>query len=142
MVIESSASTSVTAEASKTTSKQEQDEIQQAKLKQMREQEELAAERSRLEQLRQELETEKSRTDALKSALPTTAASDDEAIESSTITITSETAIESAPVSEAATVIPDAAREIPPEPVHSDDTKSQVDEIMEMLKQQAQEKQQ
>lgn len=141
MVIESPANTPAPAEAGKAPSKQEQDEIQQARLKQMREQQELTAERSRLEQLRQALETEKQRTDALTSALPATASSD-EATETSTIIITPETAIESTAASEATTVVPDAAREVPPVPVHSDDTKSQVDEIMEMLKQQALEKQQ
>lgn len=145
IVIESPSTAAPVDQSDPKPSKQEQDEVQQARLKQMREQEELAAERTRLEQLKQQLEAEKQRTNTLQSALPLGDGNADTATESTTITITPETKPVIQPeinTSDEPVVIPDAAREIPPEPVHSDDTNSQVDEIMEMLRQQELEKQQ
>lgn len=139
MIIEPSSSTNTAADTP--TSKQTQDEIQQARLKQMREQEELAAERDRLERLQQQLESEKQRADALQNALPIDSGEDEEPVPTSTITITSETATQAEPEDEP-TIIPNAAREIPPEPVHTNDTKSQMDEILERLKREQEAKQQ
>lgn len=139
MIIEPSSSANTAADTSP--SKQTQDEIQQARLKQMREQEELAAERDRLERLQQQLESEKQRADALQNALPIDSGEDEEPVPTSTITITSETATQTEPEDEP-TIIPNAAREIPPEPVHTNDTKSQMDEILERLKREQEAKQQ
>lgn len=132
MVIESPSNSGT--ETNAASSKQAQDEIQQARLKQMREQEELAAERNRLEQLRQELEAEKQRADSLQGALPVISSKAEETVETSTITITSETKIDSAPEAEP-TIVPNAAREIPPVPIDTNDMKSQMDIIIEQLNQ-------
>lgn len=125
-----------------TPSQQEKDETQQAKLKQMREKEELAAERTRLEAMKSEIEKERIRANeakqaienlqplpktavALKPAIPATLPSDAPAAKVSTIEL------------EEPAVVPNAATE----PVtKTNSTSSQVDLIMEVLKDQAQQK--
>ena len=129
-----------------TPSQQEKDETQQAKLKQMREKEELALERTRIEAMQAEIELEKTRAKETQQAI-----SNLQTTEEPSIVINQDDPLkaseEAAPIASKAvepdeettaieqTIVKDAATE-PVEKTNS--TQSQVDLIMETLKQQQQ----
>ena len=139
----------VEAEVVITPSQQEKDEIQQAQLKQMREKEELAAERVRLEAMKVEIEKEKLRASEAQQVIVDLKKQEESAtVESKTPTVSPTTEIDPAEtISTTDQIIPEepGEQEIIPnadkEPVlNSNTTSSQVDLIMETLKNQQQQK--
>lgn len=137
---------------------QEKDEIQQAKLKQMREREELAAERVRLEAIKAEIEKEKIRASEAQQAIgslqkqknatnntkPITKPSNGEKIDTTDVAVEGmeeqSVEIEQTRVEDISTKLPDApktADSASKEPA-TNSTSSQVDLIMEALKNQQQ----
>ena len=130
-----------------TPSQQEKDEIQQTKLKQMREKEELAAERTRIEAMKAEIELERKRAEEAQQAISSLKAKEqgqsDSMIELNTkpdtatkaTTVTSEVIDAEEPLAIEQEVVIDAASE-PVEKTNS--TQSQIDLIMETLKNQQQ----
>jgi len=128
-----------------TPSQQEKDEIQQNKLKQMREKEELAAERTRIEAMKAEIELEKKRAEEAQQAISAlnneeqSSAADeqnnevDQTVKATAVVTETETIESEEPAKIDQEVVLDAAAE-PVEKTNS--TQSQVDLIMEALKNQ------
>jgi hypothetical protein len=127
-----------------TPSQQEKDETQQAKLKQMREKEELAAERTRIEEMKAEIELEKMRAKEAQQAITSLQENEEsananiqgKATPSVEVITPAESVVaepKDVPVSVEQTIVESAATE-PAEKTNS--TQSQVDLIMETLKQQ------
>jgi hypothetical protein len=126
-------------------SQQEKDEIQQTKLKQMREKEELAAERTRIEAMKAEIELEKKRAEEAQKAVISLQEQEqsnitneqktnsDSPVETSSANL--EVVEKEEPIAIEQEVVLDAASE-PVEKQNS--TQSQVDLIMEALKNQQQ----
>ena len=151
-------------DTAKIPTRQEQEEIQQMRLKQMREQEELVAERQRLEKIRAELEAEQAKNKAetdkeasqdtteppkdtgapvvttkpAESTLETINSADSTNVSATTIDDTVDNTESALEVEKEPAVVPNAASEtlIPP----SNTVDTQVDQIMELMKQQQQEK--
>ena len=129
-----------------TPSQQEKDEIQQTKLKQMREKEELAAERTRIEAMKAEIELERKRAEEAQQAISSLREQEqsnssnelntkpDPAAKATTPAILEKIEVE-VPVEIEQEVVVDAANE-PVEKTNS--TQSQIDLIMETLKNQQQ----
>ena len=133
-----------------TPSQQEKDEIQQTKLKQMREKEELAAERTRIEAMKAEIELERKRAEEAQQAISSLKEQEQEqeqsnssnelntkpdpAAKATTPAILEKIELE-VPVEIEQEVVVDAANE-PVEKTNS--TQSQIDLIMETLKNQQQ----
>ena len=127
-----------------TPSQQEKDETQQAKLKQMREKEELAAERTRIEEMKAEIELEKMRAKEAQQAITSLQEKEESANANMQGKATPPVEVitpaepivaepKDMPISVEQTIVENAAAE-PAEKTNS--TQSQVDLIMETLKQQ------
>lgn len=137
------------AQTTQSMTQQQQDEIQQTRLRQMREQEEQDAERQRLEKIRVELEAERAKADTTKKRLEDKAPAD----KITTSVTPAQTApkepseapqkaavsSEQAATPEAETtpaIVPNAATETPQPDNNTNTVNTQVDQIMETLKQQ------
>lgn len=132
-----------------TPSQQEKDEIQQNKLKQMREKEELAAERTRIEAMKAEIELEKKRAEEAQQAISAlnnedqSSAADeqnnevDQTVKATAVISETETIESEEPVKIDQEIEQEVVLDAAAEPVEkTNSTQSQVDLIMEALKNQ------
>ena len=132
-----------------TPSQQEKDEIQQTKLKQMREKEELAAERTRIEAMKAEIELEKKRAEEAQQAISAlnneeqSSAADeqnnevDQTVKATAVISETETIESEEPVKIDQEIEQEVVLDAAAEPVEkTNSTQSQVDLIMEALKNQ------
>ena len=132
-----------------TPSQQEKDEIQQTKLKQMREKEELAAERTRIEAMKAEIELEKKRAEEAQQAISALNNEDqspaadeqnnevDQTVKATAVVTETETIESEEPAKIDQEIEQEVVLDAAAEPVEkTNSTQSQVDLIMEALKNQ------